>query len=71
MKRQISETVKQRVIAMQRESDGSLIINTFNMKTEDERSRLLYRPEMTRDERERIRSCLFRLFNNPIWILQK
>jgi hypothetical protein len=44
-----------------------IIINTFNMKTEDERSRLLYRPEMTQDEKVRIRTCLSRLFNHPIW----
>jgi hypothetical protein len=44
-----------------------VIINTFNMRTEDERSRLLYRPEMTEDEKERIRTCLSRLFNHPLW----
>jgi hypothetical protein len=44
-----------------------IIINTFNMKTEDERVRLLYRLEMTNDDRERIHTYLSRLFNHPMW----
>lgn len=44
-----------------------IIINTFNMKTEDDRVRLLYRPEMTKDDRDRIHTYLSRLFNHPMW----
>lgn len=44
-----------------------IIINTFNMMTEDERVRLLYRPHMKDDERERIKIYLHRLFSHPLW----
>ncbi|MCL4272504.1 MAG: hypothetical protein KJZ77_01425 [Anaerolineales bacterium] len=44
-----------------------IIINTFNMMTEDERTRLLYREEMTDDHRHRIQTYLSRLFNHPMW----
>jgi hypothetical protein len=44
-----------------------IIINTFNMKTEDERTRLLYRPEMTPDEKDRVKTYLSRLFDHPMW----
>jgi hypothetical protein len=44
-----------------------VIIDTFNIKTEEERIRLLYRPEMTNDHRERVQTYLSRLFNHPMW----
>lgn len=44
-----------------------IIINTFNIRTEDERTKLLYRPELTSGDRERIKTYLARLFNHPIW----
>lgn len=43
------------------------IINAFNIMTEDERNRLLYRPEMGADTKERIQTHLHRLFNHPLW----
>jgi len=44
-----------------------IIINTFNIKTEDERTKLLYRPTLTNQDRERIKTYLARLFNHPMW----
>ncbi|MBI3168942.1 MAG: chromosome partitioning protein ParB, partial [Chloroflexi bacterium] len=44
-----------------------IIINTFNIKTEDERTKLLYRPELTAEEKARIKTYLGRLFSHPMW----
>lgn len=44
-----------------------IIINAFNMMTDEERSRLLYRLEMTSDVKERINACLKRLFDHNFW----
>lgn len=44
-----------------------IIINTFNMLTEDERQRLLYRPKMNDNDRNRIQVYLHRLFSHPLW----
>ena len=44
-----------------------IIINTFNIRTEDERTKLLYRPELTSDDKQRIKTFLARLFNHPMW----
>ena len=35
--------------------------------THDERKKLLYRDLMTSDQKERIKVCLERLFNHPLW----
>jgi hypothetical protein len=44
-----------------------IIINTFNLKTVDERTKLLYRPELTGEDRGRIKTYLTRLFTHPMW----
>jgi hypothetical protein len=44
-----------------------IIIYTFDIKTEDERTKLLYRPELTSVEKARIKTCLGRLFSHPMW----
>ncbi len=44
-----------------------IIINTFNMMTEDERTHLLYRQKMNQNDNDRIRTCLHRLFSHPMW----
>lgn len=44
-----------------------IIANSFNMITEEERTKLLYRPEMNDDQRERIDAALTRLFSHTMW----
>lgn len=44
-----------------------IVINAFNMRTELERTRLLYREEMSDDVKQRIQSCIERLFQHPLW----
>ena len=44
-----------------------IIINTFNMMTEDERIHLLYRQKMNQSDEDRFRVCLHRLFSHPMW----
>jgi hypothetical protein len=44
-----------------------IIINTFSIITEEDRIRLLYRPELTNDHKVRIQAILSRLFNHPMW----
>ena len=44
-----------------------IIINTFNLKTEDERTKLLYRSELTAEDKARIKTYLGRLFSHPMW----
>ena len=44
------------------------ILNTaFNFLTNDDRSKLLYRDTMDANQKDRIRTCLSRLFNHPLW----
>jgi hypothetical protein len=44
-----------------------ILVSAFDMMTEEERTKLLYRPEMTLDQRTRIQNCLKRLFNYTMW----
>ncbi len=44
-----------------------IIINAFNMMTDEDRGKLLYRSEMTTDVRERINASLKRLFDHNFW----
>jgi len=44
------------------------ILNTaFNFLTNDDRSKLLYRDTKDANQKDRIRTCLSRLFNHPLW----
>ncbi|MHB8088850.1 MAG: ParB/RepB/Spo0J family partition protein [Anaerolineaceae bacterium] len=45
-----------------------IIINACNMKTADEREKLLYRQALTHDQVERAETCLDRLFNHTLWV---
>lgn len=45
----------------------SILGMAFNFMTHDERKKLLYRDLMTSDQKERIKACLQRLFNHPLW----
>jgi len=44
-----------------------IIINVFNIQTEPERERLLYRPRITEDQTQRMRAQLQRIFRHPMW----
>lgn len=46
---------------------SDIIINAFNMKTVDERKKLLYRAIANKDQLERIDTYLERLFNHTLW----
>ena len=39
----------------------------FNFITNDDRNKLLYREIMDTNQKDRIKACLKRLFNHPIW----
>jgi hypothetical protein len=39
----------------------------FNFITNDDRTKLLYRDTMNENQKERIKACLNRLFNHPMW----
>lgn len=45
----------------------SILGMAFNFITHDERKKILYREVMSNDQKERIKGCLIRLFNHPIW----
>jgi len=45
----------------------SIILNSLNIITNDERARLLYRPKIQDYELKSIEICLDRLFNHPMW----
>lgn len=45
----------------------SILGMAFNFITHDERKKLLYREVMSNDQKERIKGCLDRLFNHPLW----
>ncbi|MFZ4400913.1 MAG: HNH endonuclease domain-containing protein [Bacteroidales bacterium] len=45
----------------------SILGMAFNFITNDDREKLLYRAIMDTDQKERIRVCLQRLFNHPLW----
>lgn len=45
----------------------SILGMAFNFITHDERKKLLYRDVMSLDQKDRIRGCLERLFNHPLW----
>jgi hypothetical protein len=45
-----------------------IIINACNLKTNDEREKLLYRPTLTKDQLDRVETFLERLFNHTLWV---
>ena len=45
-----------------------ILINSCNLRTVDERQKLLYRQNLTQDQIERINTCLERLFNHSLWV---
>lgn len=45
-----------------------IIINACNMKTAEEREKLLYRQPLTHDQVERAQTCLERLFDHTLWV---
>jgi hypothetical protein len=45
----------------------SIILNSLNIITNDERVRLLYRPKIQEHQLKSIEICLDRLFNHPMW----
>jgi len=45
-----------------------ILINTCNLRTTDERKKLLYRQPLTQDQIDRITTCLERLFDHSLWI---
>jgi hypothetical protein len=45
-----------------------IIINSCNLRTSDEREKLLYRQTLTQDQIDRIDICLERIFNHSLWI---
>jgi hypothetical protein len=45
----------------------SILGMAFNFRTNDDRLKLLYRATMDLDQKERIKVCLLRLFNHPLW----
>jgi hypothetical protein len=45
-----------------------ILINSCNLRTTDERQKLLYRQPLTQDQIDRITTCLERLFNHSLWI---
>lgn len=45
----------------------SILGMAFNFMTHDERKKLLYRDVMGSDQKDRIKVCLERLFNHPLW----
>ena len=45
-----------------------ILINSCNLRTSDERQRLLYRQLLSQDQIDRINTCLERLFNHSLWV---
>lgn len=45
----------------------SILSMAFNFMTNDDREKLLYRATMDTNQKDRIRVCLQRLFNHPLW----
>ena len=45
-----------------------IIINSCNITMEEEREMLLYRPSITRDQMDRLKTCFKRIFDNPLWL---
>jgi hypothetical protein len=45
----------------------SILGMAFNFITNEDREKLLYRAEMDQSQKDRIASCLKRLFNHPLW----
>jgi hypothetical protein len=45
-----------------------ILINSCNIKTEDERQKLLYRQSLAPDQIDRINTYLERLFNHSLWV---
>lgn len=45
----------------------SILGMAFNFITNDDRSKLLYREAMDTNQKDRIKVCLTRLFNHPLW----
>lgn len=44
-----------------------IIINVFNILTEPEREKLLYRPKITSEQTQRLEACFKRLFSHSFW----
>lgn len=44
-----------------------IIINVFNMQTQDERDKMLYRRQFSDDQKDRLKVYLDRLFSHPLW----
>ncbi|EKJ86112.1 ParB-like nuclease family protein [Leptospira meyeri] len=44
-----------------------IIINVFNILTEPEREKLLYRAKITNEQTERLEACFSRLFSHSLW----